>query len=144
MSAANLYGAKLNEADLSGANFNDSNLEDGNLCHANLNGAQLQRIILDHANLADAQLIGVRITGRSLHGAIRTHAIMHKAKIAAYLVNADLTAAELKGADLGEVPDLWRVGSLAGARYDEETKWPEGFDPRAHGASLIDEDVNPL
>jgi hypothetical protein len=113
-------------------------------CDKWLDEARLDCIILDHANLADAWRIDLRITGRSLHGELLTRAILRKVKVAAYMINADLTKAKLQGADLREVLDLWRVGSLAGARYDNETKWPQGFDPRDRGAIRADEDGSPL
>ena len=50
------------------------------------------------------------------------------AKVAAgeSLEGADLCGADLQKADL-------RL-----ARYNEETKWPEGFDPKTAGAVLVD------
>lgn len=43
----------------------------------------------------------------------------------ASLVGADLTGAKLAGT------------KLVGARYDSRTRWPQGFDPRKHGALLV-------
>ena len=45
---------------------------------------------------------------------------------------ANLTGAELKEADLPR-KNLIRAG-LTGAFADEDTIWPEGFDPEAAGA----------
>ncbi|HEV3365798.1 MAG TPA: pentapeptide repeat-containing protein, partial [Acidimicrobiia bacterium] len=50
------------------------------------------------------------------------------------LKGADLTGADLKGADLTGA-DL-NDAILDGARADEQTKWPEGFDPEAHGVDV--------
>ena len=47
----------------------------------------------------------------------------------ANLNSANLSAANLNGADLGNA-------KLHKARYDRNTKWPEGFDPVAAGAVL--------
>ena len=47
------------------------------------------------------------------------------------LRSADLSGANLSGADLSEA-------HLGSARYNADTKWPEGFDPVAAGAVLVD------
>jgi uncharacterized protein YjbI with pentapeptide repeats len=41
--------------------------------------------------------------------------------------------ADLRGADL-------RYANLHGATYNADTKWPEGFDPEAAGAVLVEDD----
>jgi len=43
------------------------------------------------------------------------------------LIGADLRGADLSGADLDSA-------ILENTTYDEETRWPEGFDPVAAGA----------
>ena len=43
------------------------------------------------------------------------------------LSDADLTGANLSGA------------KLSGAKYSANTKWPEGFDPVAAGAEMVDD-----
>ena len=54
----------------------------------------------------------------------------------ANLTGADLALARLTGADL---TGAGLTGTeLKGAVYDEHTKWPEGFDPVAAGAVLVE------
>jgi hypothetical protein len=48
--------------------------------------------------------------------------------LGAFLFNADLSGANLIGAN------------LSGAVYDADTTWPEGFDPVAAGAVLVEDD----
>lgn len=43
------------------------------------------------------------------------------------LRGANLCGADLRGADIHEVIPRWLVG--AEARWDEEPRWPEGFEP---------------
>ncbi len=50
----------------------------------------------------------------------------------ANLYGADLTSADLHGADL-------RGADLRLARFFANTQWPEGFDPVAAGAVLVDD-----
>ena len=48
------------------------------------------------------------------------------------LERSDLRKANLSGAELKGVV-------LKGAKYDKKTKWPDGFDPAADGAILIED-----
>jgi hypothetical protein len=50
---------------------------------------------------------------------------------AANLRYADLRGADLRGASLF-------TAVMDGAVYDEETRWPVGFDPEQHGARQVD------
>jgi uncharacterized protein YjbI with pentapeptide repeats len=52
-------------------------------------------------------------------------------------VGADLQGVDLSGADLGGA-NLSRA-DLRGAKYDADTTWPEGFDPVAAGAELVED-----
>ncbi|MCC2668927.1 MAG: hypothetical protein K0Q72_1398 [Armatimonadetes bacterium] len=60
--------------------------------------------------------------------------------MAAALNGADLTSANLRGANLCLATlSMARLNAvdLHGARYDASTRWPDGFDPAAHGAVLV-------
>jgi uncharacterized protein YjbI with pentapeptide repeats len=48
---------------------------------------------------------------------------------------SDLSNVDLRGADLLNA-DL-ETSDLKGARYDEQTRWPSGFDPVKAGAVLV-------
>jgi uncharacterized protein YjbI with pentapeptide repeats len=50
------------------------------------------------------------------------------------LAGVDLSGADLRGIDLSGA-DLQNAG-LEGAIYDDDTRWPDGFDPDRHGARL--------
>ncbi len=77
--------------------------------------AKLPQAGLVAANLQGASLIGASLIGASLHGA---------SLMRANLIGAELNGTNLEGAD------------LEGAYYDANTKWPEGFDPKAAGAEF--------
>src|ERR1043166_1445355 len=52
----------------------------------------------------------------------------------AFLADLDLSDTDLRGVDLtGANLD---GAFLLGALYDENTRWPDGFDPNRHGAKL--------
>lgn len=76
-------------------------------CHlggADLHKQDLSRAILGGANLNRANLSGANLKGADLS--------------AANLTGANLTGANLSGA------------KLVGAKYNQETIWPEGFNPK--------------
>ena len=99
-------------ADLAGAMLYRAPLAGANLFYANLSGAKLRRADLRGASIIIADLRGADLRGANLTGAI--------------LWEADLTGAILQGAN------------LQGAYYVAETRWPEGFDPQAAGAVLVE------
>jgi hypothetical protein len=78
-----------------------------NLVGAKLRGADLDWACFNDANLTEADLAGADLTG------------------------ANLTEANLQGANLTEA-NLTEA-DLTNALADEETTWPEGFDPVAAG-----------
>jgi Pentapeptide repeats (8 copies) len=109
---ANLSGTALpGWTNLTGADLTDANLQGASLDAATLNSAHLRRANLRRANLHAADLMNTDLRG------------------------ADLSAANLRAADFWNA-DL-RDAKVAGAQYDAQTRWPEGFDPRNHGAILV-------
>jgi uncharacterized protein YjbI with pentapeptide repeats len=101
LSRANLSGAKLNDAGLSGANLSDAHLPDADLYGAHLNGATLTDAKLPGAKLPGADLTGATLTDAKLPGAKLTRANLTGAKLyGADLSGANLIGANLSGADL--------------------------------------------
>ena len=107
---ANLISASLDSRDLS-----DSNLRGAELSKANLIESNLSQTDLSSANLSGAALSYADLSGADLGSA--------------NLSDADLIGAELSHANLDEA-------NLEDAIYDEDTVWPEGFDPKEAGAWL--------
>ena len=66
---ANLSGADLSGADLFGANLRDANLRGADLRRANLSGADLRRANLRGADLRGADLRRANLSGADLSGA---------------------------------------------------------------------------
>jgi len=128
-----LSGADLHSSDLSGAWINFSTLVGANLKDANLSGASLIGTDLTGCDLSGSSLTGARLVGANLRG-------------------ADLRGTDLSGAELVAIPELvdrlkmddptlrnmseaqWselNLGNTAldGAKYDDHTRWPAGFQP---------------
>jgi hypothetical protein len=70
---------------------------------------------------------GLRLRGRDLRGEDLVDAFLSYADLS----DTDLRGVDLRGADL-------EGAFLLGAIYDANTRWPEGFDPRKHGARRVD------
>ena len=148
LTGASLQGAQLVHTDLTGARLIRADLSDAQLPHARLQGARMSL-----ARLGDADLQGADLTDAALH-----HVAAPRARLrGACLRGASLSDSDLRGADLGEAnlagvtftrADL-RGSDLRGAqlpdpsasprpfldaRYDRQTRWPDGFNPTTSGA----------
>ena len=104
------------------ASLTAADLRGATLTNADLTNADLRNAILKYADLRSAYLRNAILEGADLRYAI--------------LKYADLRSAYLTGADLFGA-------SLSGATFDKETKFPEGFDPVAHGMILVGEKAKP-
>jgi uncharacterized protein YjbI with pentapeptide repeats len=153
---AQFQGAALAEADLRGASFYAADLRHADLAGAHLAGtdlnyANLEQAVLVHAVLCGASLWSTNLSAADLSRAHLTAATLAKANLAgtslrdACLRGADLRGANLEGADLArERQDATTSPGqfLAGAIYDQTTRWPDGFEPQRHGAVLRDGSSN--
>jgi uncharacterized protein YjbI with pentapeptide repeats len=123
-----LAGLDLSEADLEAADLADADLTDADLSGADLTGADLTGADLSGADLSGADLTGADLTGThlvhaDLSGADLTDADLPDANLLkARLTDADLTDADLTDADLTDA-------TLEGVIWDDDTVWPEGFEP---------------
>ena len=128
LQSSNLSGAYLYKPNLQWAFFYKTNLQGASLWGANLQGAFLR----------EANLQGAKLWFANLQGAVFEYANLQGAHlIATNLQGADLEEANLRGADL-RGPEGRNLGAkgltaeqVAGAFWDETTKWPEGFSPPA-------------
>jgi hypothetical protein len=108
---ANLSGANLSSADLSGANLSGADLRSANLSGANLSSADLSGANLSGANLSGANLSSADLSGANLSGANLSSADLSGANLrGANLSSANLSGANLSGANL-------RSANLSGAQW---------------------------
>jgi uncharacterized protein YjbI with pentapeptide repeats len=94
---------------------------------ASCRNADLTGICLANAYLDDADLTGACLRGANLAGA--------------FMNRTNLTNADLRDAYFSPFETAGAIFDgiiLTGAEVDEWTPWPEGFDPLAHGAAMID------
>ena len=94
-------------------------------------GVKLRNIDAPKAELRQINLTGADLIGANLEGADLTSALLNQANLSkADLSHARLYGTSLVGATLENV-------NLRGALYDENTRFPKGFDTRLSGALLI-------
>jgi hypothetical protein len=87
--------------------------------------ALLERMI-SPTRLPVGRTMGLSLRGQDLRGMDLQDA---------FLADVDLSDTDLRGVDLSGAN--LSGAHLLGARYDAQTRWPEGFDPRASGAILV-------
>ncbi len=140
---AHLEGAILIRAKLENAALRHADLEGAILFLADVHGASLQEAYLQRAQLVVLG-VGTDFSGAHMEEAVASGADLRYAKlIGAHLCGANLSLAELDHADLSEaelegadLTDAFLDGArLTDATYDSATKWPQGFDPDAAGAT---------
>ena len=125
---ANLCRANLSGADLYGANLSGANLSGANLCRANLSGADLSETDLCRADLSGADLSGANLSGANLCRANLYGADLYGANLSgANLCRANLSGANLSGADLrrADITDIkgWTVLQILVSNWGEIPKY---------------------
>ncbi len=120
MSRAHLYRMNINQADLS-----DAMME-----KVSLHWAWAKEVKFDRANLSQGRLHDTDFRRASFVDANLTGAQLRRSK----MNDADLRGADLTNAGLKDT-------ILTGAKYNARTKWPAGFDPKAHGAVLVSDQI---
>ena len=134
--AACLDGLDLHRAKLDHQDLSDASLRGADLRAALLEGAKLWRCCLDDARMY--VVWGIR-------GSFRDASCRRAPMRGAELREADFTGADLSEADLSNADlrgAIFTNANMTGAtfvdaRYDENTIWPTGFDPRSHGAQFV-------
>ncbi|MBL8103152.1 MAG: pentapeptide repeat-containing protein [Anaerolineales bacterium] len=123
-----LRGADFHNSDLSGADLSFCDLREADFHNADLSGA-----VLESTNLRGADLHGAILKGAFLGNSILQKANLNNADLhGAVLVMADLRKADLHGANLLGTDfsmAFLNEASFKEAKYDQDTRWPEGFDP---------------
>lgn len=145
---ASLNGANFSGATVDSSNFNNASAKNANFKGASLESAQFQgtdltgadftqstgsayfyKTKLDKANLEGAaiQPLNCSLKGANLKGA----------KIEGVLSGCDFSGADLRGANLRGIPaNVIGASNFKGAIYDDDSSFPDGFDPAQAGMVL--------
>jgi hypothetical protein len=158
-SGANLKGANFSEAILKKANLSKTILIGANLRGADLTnviaydadftGADLQGAVisaLSRVDLSRANLQGTNLNGANFYEVKFRGANLRDTKGWSNITKCDFSGADLRGANLRgawggrTMPNSTWVMSpdvrFRDALYDNNTRWPDGFDVEASGAKL--------
>lgn len=139
---ANLQGANFLRAKLQGCDFTEANLSQASLYEArasgailfrtNLQGAELLRTDLSRAGMVEANFKEASLLGARLGRADIRFANLEGARVE----GCDLSEVNLAGADLSGT--VLTGTNLQGAVYNDETVWPQAFEPEAAGATWLE------
>lgn len=131
------HQSRLNGTNFRGMTFDEASFEACDLADANMRGAvfgpgtRFFRCTLNGADLRDADFAGASIEAVNFRGAD-----LREAKNLRMVKRANFQRADLRGADLSQIPVPLQEIDLEDAIYDAETKFPQGVDPAAEGALL--------
>lgn len=134
--------------DLENADLRSAHCKNIELPHVNLSRTQMSEIVLTGATLFHACLCGTKLNKADLHASNLENAALVEAQLVkadlrhVSLVNANLAKADLKEANLQyarlQGADVTAANlqetnldgaNLDGAQFDDQTKWPEEFEP---------------
>lgn len=146
-----LQGIDLRGRNLTGATLRQKRLDNADLRQANFSQATFGDVMLDGALLRDADLRDAALGSTGAHVSLidadLTGADLRGARIRGDIRRAVFDSADLRGTDLRHSnavhphPETASPAEVAeeatvfdGAKYDANTKWPDGVDPTVVGA----------
>jgi hypothetical protein len=136
---ANLFLAKFVNASLAKANFQGADLTSASFSQAKAAGADFRAAIfkatgLQSANFSGANFQDTDLGNSSFQNSNLAGANLRGAKGIGDVQKADLRGADLRGAVFTCTAYYMEGCRLKGAKFDQNTKWPAGFDFAASGA----------
>jgi uncharacterized protein YjbI with pentapeptide repeats len=137
-----LRNAAFDHSTLKKANFKGADLWQVSFSAADLTGADLRGASTREITFSETTLNEANMEGCEIPAAWRAKfrgANLQKCKFTGSIITCDFSGADLRGANLRGAhldPDnRWK-----NAVYDDDTAWPDGFDPKAAGAVLATAD----
>ncbi|MBN1221464.1 MAG: pentapeptide repeat-containing protein [Anaerolineae bacterium] len=125
-----LYESKLIRVDNPILDLEKANLNDAHLVMFDLRGINLEQVFLVRANLEGANLGAANLKGAKLNEANLDCTNLGGADLSwANLSDANLSQTYLRGAELQRI-------KLTAATYNDDTVWPDDFNPQELGAVL--------
>ena len=108
-----MTGLDMSESDLSNTDLSDMDMSGSNMPGSNMSGSNMSGSNMSGSNMSGSDMSGSDMSGSDMSGS--------------NMSGADLSGADLSGADLSGA-DLSGAGGK-GVKWDENTIWPEGFNP---------------
>ena len=129
-------GCQLQYADFEGQTFRETSFMNDNLDRANLVDSTFESFLFSYATLRRAKLQNATFIDGAFDSADLRSAKLNGATFNDVLFfETDLTYTYLLGTDLRGATSLENA-NLKGAYYDQDTKFPAGFDPKEAGMTL--------
>jgi hypothetical protein len=123
MSESDLSNTDLSDMDMSGSNMPGSNMSGSNMSGSNMSGSDMSGSNMSGSDMSGSDMSGSDMSGSDMSGSNMSGSDMSGSNMS----GADLSGADLSGADLSGA-DLSGAGGK-GVKWDENTIWPEGFNP---------------
>ena len=162
--AKSFVGEDLTRKTFSKQNLDNSNFEDADLTGTNFEGSSMKNCNFRGATMKDTRLIECDLTGSDFREAILTYpslsrAVLNKVNFEGldlstlqlnelklrganfrnvkgvwFIYGADFFEADLRGANFTKALESGPPATFRKAKYDQFTRWHDGFDPKARGA----------
>lgn len=157
-----LTGKDFRQASLNAADFSDAVLKGADFFQASLKGAIFKGAILNSTRFGDADLTGADFSGTTGDPGFRGATLngtnfegvkfclsepgdkckcrganFRKTILSGTSFNCDYTGADFCGANLRGLGMVGSTSSWKKALYDDDTVFPEGFDPKEAGMVLV-------
>jgi hypothetical protein len=131
-----LTDAKFNNCSLKNCNFQGAVLNNTNFSYADMTGSDFRNSTCN-AFFSNTILNKVDLSGVDLNGSNTCEMKFREAKLQGtkgfnQIYGSDFYLADLRGADLSTVTLHFRT-NFRKAKYDQVTRWPNDFDPKALG-----------
>ena len=148
---SDLTSTKFEGCSLKNCNFQGATLKYTNFIKADLTGSDFRDATIEHPQFfygtqKNVNFSGLDLTTVDLNNAKLGGANLSKVKGFADIYKADFTGADLRGANLKDAKEhSTMLAKFRNAKYDEETMWFAGFDPKERGMILAksEEDEEP-
>ena len=144
---SDLTGVSFNKATVRNAVFVGADLTRANMYEADLTGADFRKAKVDKVSWAYATLVGVNWEGLDMSGTFFYEpnlrgANLRNLKGIGKVTRGTFAGADLRGANLSRLTPSadGTKTNFSKAKYDKDTRWPEGFDPKEAGAILVTEE----
>ncbi|MBL9094582.1 MAG: pentapeptide repeat-containing protein [Planctomycetaceae bacterium] len=135
---AGFRNSTLTRSNFQGCNLKSSSFDGADLTECDLRFTNLEQASIQGALLAKANLAGLDVKNCSFLNSRLPGANLAKARGFTDLRNANLSGADVRGADFTRLSAGASGVVFNGALYDQHTRWPSGFDPAAAGAKYVE------
>ena len=131
-------GCSLKNCNFQGATLKYTNFVKADVTNSDFRDATIERPQFFYGTQRNVNFSGLDLTSVDLNNAKLAGANLSKVKGFGDIYKADLTGADLRGANLQNAKEhSTMLAKFRKAKYDEDTRWFAGFDPKERGLILL-------